>query len=198
MRKHLLMLGVVAVGVVLVYGSDDVSEPGNPPAVQTIIPGNDAGIPSKEVEIVELDDGSVIERFPASDFSIPTLDHGTISLSEYRGEKPVILVFWATWCPNCRRDLPVLAGLYEKYRDRAEIVAINLEESESTVRAFVGKNPLPFPVAFDTDGSVGSAYSINYTNSHVLVDVDGDVADFVLGDLSEERIVSFLGKNGSH
>ena len=54
----------------------------------------------------------------APDFTLQKLGGGTISLSEFIGKKPVVIDFWASWCPNCRRDMPNLNRFYEKYKDR--------------------------------------------------------------------------------
>ena len=56
----------------------------------------------------------------APDFTLQKLGGGTISLSEFRGKKPVVVDFWASWCPNCRRDMPNLNRFYEKYKDKVE------------------------------------------------------------------------------
>lgn len=148
---------------------------------------------SSNSDTVETRDGGVIERFPASDFSLPRLGGGAISLSEYRDKRPVVLLFWATWCPNCRRNMPVLDGMYEKYGDRVEIIGIDLNEKESTVREFVDRNAIGFPIALDERGTVGNEYGIQYTNTHVLVGRNGEVEDLILGDLSEEALREWLG-----
>ena len=53
-------------------------------------------------------------------FTLKKLGGGEITLSDYRDKKPVILDFWATWCPNCRRDMPKLSGFYDKYKDNKQ------------------------------------------------------------------------------
>src|SRR3989338_759969 len=68
----------------------------------------------------------------APDFSLESLSGGTISLADYRGKKPVVLDFWASWCPNCRRDMPNLNRYYDKYKDRVEVIGINLHENKNT------------------------------------------------------------------
>lgn len=183
-----LVLGAVVTAFFFSVRSDDSTPEKDRPAVG--IPADDASVAS---DTVETPDGGVIERFPASDFSLPKLGGGTISLSEYRGKKPVVLLFWATWCPNCRRNMPALDEMYRKYGDRVEIIGIDLNEKEPTVRAFIDKNAISYPIALDEDGAVGNEYGIQYTNTHVLVGKDGDVEDLILGDLSEEALRGWLG-----
>lgn len=191
MKAAFAMLFVLVTAVVALFfwGRSDVTVPESDRAA-TSDPAEDVFVTS---DTVETPDGGVIERFPASDFSLPKLGGGTISLSEYRDKKPVVLLFWATWCPNCRRDMPVLDGIYRKYGDSVEIIGIDLNEKEATVRAFIDKNAIGFPIAFDEDGTVGDEYGIQYTNTHVLVGKNGDVEDLILGDLSEEALREWLG-----
>jgi cytochrome c biogenesis protein CcmG/thiol:disulfide interchange protein DsbE len=64
----------------------------------------------------------------APDFTLPDLSGGSISLMEFRGS-PVLLDFWATWCPPCRRSIPELVELQRKYRDRGLVIlGISLDD----------------------------------------------------------------------
>lgn len=128
----------------------------------------------------------------APDFTLPKLGGGTITLSEYRGKKPVVLDFWASWCPNCRRDMPKLNRFYEKYKDQFEVIGINLRENESTVRQFVNSRGLSFPIVFDPSNQTARAYGIQYTNTHFLIDKDGNLIRSVIGDIQEKDILSII------
>ena len=66
-----------------------------------------------------------VNRDQAPDFSLKDLDGNTVTLSDYRGQKPVILDFFATWCPNCKRDMPKLNKWYEQYKDKVEVIGVN-------------------------------------------------------------------------
>lgn len=128
----------------------------------------------------------------APDFSLPTLDGGTITLSEYRGKKPVILDFWASWCPNCRRNMPKLNDLYVAYKDRMEVIGVNLAESENIVRKFIAGGNISFPIVLDAYGTVARLYKMNYTNVHVLINKDGNLVKVLPGDISESDVLSLL------
>ena len=117
---------------------------------------------------------------------------GTIDLKDYIGKKPVVLDFWASWCPNCQRSMPVLNQLYLKYKDKVEVIGINIQEPENLIKKFVESYKINFPIVFDFDGEISREYGINYTNVHVLVGIDGKVIKVIPGDIAEADIKSLL------
>lgn len=129
---------------------------------------------------------------PAPDFTLQKLGGGTISLSEFRGKKPVVVDFWASWCPNCRRDMPKLNGFYEKYKDTVEVIGVNLQEKESTVKNFVESRGIGFPIALDPSGHASNAFGIQYTNTHFLIDINGNLVRTIPGDIREADIISLI------
>ena len=75
--------------------------------------------------------------FTAPDFTLETLDGGTVTLSELRGQV-VVINLWATWCPPCRAEMPALERVWNEYRDDGLVVlAVNEREAPSRVAAFV-------------------------------------------------------------
>jgi peroxiredoxin len=88
---------------------------------------------------------------PAPDFTFRTLDGRERKLSLYRG-KVLVLDFWASWCPPCRDEIPVLADLARTYAGQGvEIVGLSLEDPErdrETVRAFLEKYKVPYTIGF--------------------------------------------------
>lgn len=136
--------------------------------------------------------GGVTSKNLAPDFTLSKLDGGTISLAEFRGKKPVVVDFWASWCPNCRRDMSNLNRFYENYKDRLEVIAVNLQESEGTVRNFIESRGFSFPVALDPYGGAGQAFGIRYTNTHFLIDKNGKIVREIPGDIREADFLSLL------
>lgn len=122
------------------------------------------------------------------DVSLSLIDGKTISLADYQGKKPVILDFFATWCPNCRRNTPHLNELYKKYKGTVEVVGVNLGEDSGTVRKFVSDYALAFPVALDPLGNIARQFDVQYTNMHVLISKDGTILKVVPGDIRESDI----------
>ncbi len=128
----------------------------------------------------------------AIDFTLPRLDGGNISLAEYRGDKPVVLDFWASWCHNCRRDMPKLSKMYDKYSDQVEVIGVNLREPASTASGFVNNQNISFPIAMDSRGTVSNSYGIRFTNTHILIDKEGNIVKTIPGDIKEADIVRLI------
>jgi len=140
-----------------------------------------------------ISEASSDQKNKAPDFSLQKLDGSTITLSQFQGQKPVILDFFATWCPNCQRDMPKLSKWYEeKYKDQVEVIGINLRESSGTVENFVESRGISFPIALDPRSQVANAYGIRYTNTHILIDKEGNIVREIPGDIRESDIQSLV------
>lgn len=115
----------------------------------------------------------------ASDFSLPTLDGGTFTLSEHKGEV-VVLYFMASWCGSCVPEARSLATLYEQYKAQGlTVVAINLEPQAN--KAELSKfrelaDNAAYTWAFDTTFAVAQAYSVQTLDATVIIDSSGRIA----------------------
>jgi len=98
-------------------------------------------------------------------------------LADIVGDKPVYLKFWATWCGDCREQMPHLKRIHAKYRDDLAIVSVNIwvNESEQAVNETVDEFGMTVPVAIDRRGVLAQGFEILGTPYHVLIDRDGDV-----------------------
>lgn len=115
------------------------------------------------------------------DFVLDSLEGASVGLSTLRG-KPVLLNFWATWCPPCRAELPSLASLYLKYRGRGlAVLGVDLREDPAAVEAFSRKEGIPFPVLLDRDGAVGSRWGVTGIPTTYLISADGAVMGRIVG-----------------
>ncbi len=124
----------------------------------------------------------------APDFTLPTLDGETITLSDLRGH-PLLINFWATWCPPCRQEMPAMQRVYERYRARGFIVlAVNFRERADQVRPFVEDLGLTFPVLLDETGRVAAQYQVIGLPSSYFVDAQGQVKTVRVGAMSEAFI----------
>ena len=89
---------------------------------------------------------------PATPMSLPTLAGGTLELQQLRG-KVVLVNFWATWCPPCRKEMPSMDRLAARFAGRPFVIlGVNAGDSADDVRAFMKKVPVHFPIALDEEG----------------------------------------------
>ncbi len=109
----------------------------------------------------------------APDFISKDLQGKKVSLSDYKG-RDVLLVFGATWCRYCRKEIPHLKELYSKYREKGfEILNIYTQESKEKVSSFVNKHEISYKVVLDQEGNVARQYGIRGVPTHCLVSRDG-------------------------
>ena len=111
----------------------------------------------------------------APGFVLPDMEGEQHALQDYRG-RVVLLNFWATWCPPCRREMPALERLYQQLGEEGLVVlAVNQWEDPDHVFAYTGElNVFPsFPILFDPDSSVAERYGVKGLPSSFLLDRDG-------------------------
>lgn len=110
----------------------------------------------------------------AQDFTLKGLDKSSFTLSAYKDKKPVLLFFWTTWCPFCRKELKVLNDRYPQIiKDGYEIAVINVQESTAKVENFAESNKFSFMIFLDSDANVAQSYGIIGIPTYVLIDKQG-------------------------
>jgi thiol-disulfide isomerase/thioredoxin len=121
----------------------------------------------------------------APDFTLPTVEGRSLSLSSLRG-KPVIINFWATWCAPCRDEMPLIQQAAARYASSGlTVLAIDVQEGEALVQPFVEEFGLTFPVLLDKTGEVVSRYRVRGIPTTVFVDREGIIRSVYLGPMDE-------------
>lgn len=131
-------------------------------------------------------------RIAAPDFTAVDGDGNEVRLHDFKGT-PVVLNFWASWCSQCRKELPVLDRLSNEYgEDELIILTVDLADgSRETVekgRSYVEENGYTFRVLYDTKQEAAYFYGIRYIPSTLFIDRDGYVAAGYEGPLGEEGL----------
>jgi len=114
---------------------------------------------------------------PLPDFALRTFEGGTASRETLEG-KPLLVIFWNTWCPNCLRELPEIARQSERLGPRGlRVLAVNtaMNDTEPKARAYWNKYGYAFPSGFDHDFDVGQAFGVFGVPTVFLVDSKGVV-----------------------
>ena len=109
----------------------------------------------------------------APNFSLLDLNGNTISLGDILKDKEVILSFWASWCPECRQQMPILNGLAKKYRERIEIIGVNTGEARKTVASFIKEIGIEYRILLDTQGKLVKIYGVAGVPTNVLINKEG-------------------------
>lgn len=121
----------------------------------------------------------------APDFSLPSPDgEELIALSDFRGS-PVLVNFWATWCPPCRHEMPFLQNQYETRSDIGLVVlAVDVGEEPLLVQDYLLETGLTFPVVLDLYGDIADYYRIVTFPTTYLIDREGRIASVKRGPYS--------------
>ena len=121
----------------------------------------------------------------APDFTLSQLENGEFILSSLKG-KVIILDFWATRCPPCRKEIPGFVELYKKYKDKGlEIVGVCLE-GKATIKPFAEKMGMNYILVF-ADQKISHKYGgIRYIPTTFIIDQQGDIAKKHVGYVSKE------------
>jgi len=125
--------------------------------------------------------GAVPKPGPAADFKLPDATGRMHHLHDQRG-KVVFLNFWATWCPPCRHEMPLMEQLYQALHQQPFVMwAVNLQESQEQVSRFMVENRLHFPALLDADGAVTALYKVRGLPTTYLIDCAGNTVGWVVG-----------------
>lgn len=167
--------------------------------IATVLLGSAWILYSREpVQALDVGENSVTAPavgYVAPDFTLPTLSGETFTLSEQLGQ-PVVINFWATWCPPCRAEIPFFQSAARKYNGQVAVVGVDDGEPVPLVRDFVNQLGMTYPVPLDEDSAVSKTYRINSLPTTYFVDRDGVIRDIHIGIISqavlEERIAQLL------
>ena len=130
----------------------------------------------------------------AADFTLPGLQGQSIRLADYRGQW-VVVNFWATWCPPCLEEMPVLDEFYRQHRDSdVTVIGVNYEPlAAADIAAFIDRQflGLDFPIAM-TGGESVSGFGVRVLPTTFFIDPEGGLASRHTGTLTVDLLASKL------
>ena len=136
-----------------------------------------------------------IKKNTAPDFTVLDKDGNTVRLSEKFG-KPIVINFWATWCPPWKQELPDFDKLCKEYGDRVVFMMVNLTDGyRDTVdgtKRFVSGKGYTFPVYFDTKDNAASAYNVSSIPQTTFIDAKGNIYTTRIGAMNEATLRIYL------
>lgn len=200
-KKGLVVIILVLVAVLAIagvaYAALGAAEPGNVPQIASSASGGtssaetDAGASevSQNAEAPGSEDASSAEEMFLPDFSVASLDGVSTQLSSVYG-KPAIVGFWATWCPPCNTEAPVIQKLYETYGDQVNFMMIDSasdgRDNLEVVTSWLAEGNYSYPVYIDETGEAAMAAQIYYLPTMFVLDKEGKVLTAFSGALDEE------------
>jgi peroxiredoxin len=117
----------------------------------------------------------------APDFALSDTDGNQHQLSDYRG-KPVIINFWATWCPPCREEIPSMNRAWQVLEQEGiAMLAIDMGEDEDTIFIFTADYPADFPILLDRSGEVTEEWPVKGLPTTFVVAPDGSLVYRAIG-----------------
>lgn len=128
----------------------------------------------------------------APDFTIYNGQGNPVKLSDFIG-KPVVLNFWASWCPPCKSEMPHFNDAYSEYKDTVVFIMVDLtdgqRETQAKGQAYVSQQGYSFPVYFDTKQSAALAYNIASIPSTFLIDSNGGIVKNYQGAIDKTTLI---------
>lgn len=122
-------------------------------------------------------DGGIMLGAAAPAAAVVSLDGRALNLSEYIGKGPVVLEFWATWCPVCKELEAPLQAARNKYRDRVTFIAVGVKDNQTPARQkkYATEKHIGGTLVFDRSGAAVAAYKVPHTSYIVAIDAMGTV-----------------------
>ena len=115
-------------------------------------------------------------------FTLKSLSGTSYSLKDFKG-KPVLVLFWATWCPSCCEELPVLDKSFTERQGELVTLLLAIDgEKVKRVRGFIEKNKIKLPVLLDEKEKIARSFGVNFIPAAFLIDPEGRIVARIVGE----------------
>ena len=126
---------------------------------------------------------------PAADFTLPLFSGGNLTLSSLRG-KPVVINFWASWCPPCREEAPILEEVWRRYKDKGvTFIGVDIQDAEADARAYIKEFGITYPNGPDIGGRITIDYGVGGIPVTFFVNREGLIVSRWVGAINERVLV---------
>lgn len=138
-------------------------------------------ISARGMELTDKENPAPQRGFLAPDFTLKDLSGTQVQLLDFKGY-PLVVNFWATWCPPCQAEMPTFQKIYSEYKPQGlALLAVNTQEERSRAINFTKSHSLTFPILLDTDGSVADRYRIDSLPVTFFINKAGFIEEVAYG-----------------
>ena len=145
--------------------------------------------------LLAMEETEEVQTEPALDFELQVLTGEMVSLSDFRG-KPVLINFWATWCPPCIQEMPLLQEIADVYEEELVVLAVNGGDSMEQIRAFAEAFEYTLIFLADPENTLSLEYSVRGFPTSFFIDAEGLIQGTYIGMMDENIIAYYLEKIG--
>jgi len=136
--------------------------------------------------------GITMVNRPAPDFLLTTFKGTTISLADLRG-KPVVINFWASWCPPCRIEAPLIEKTWRAYKDRDLIfLGVNIQDRKADALNYIREFAITYPNGPDPTGEISIDYGVSGLPVTFFVSRDGEVVRRWVGAVEKSVLIGSI------
>ncbi|MFD2762862.1 TlpA family protein disulfide reductase [Micromonospora eburnea] len=165
-RRYAVRLAAAALALVAVLSSTSCSD--GAPARPEPVPGGAAALPGPAP------DGLALRPAPSGVPAAPAVtgsltDGSRVALADLWADRPVVLVFFSSWCAQCEQRQDALSELARTYRDRVVLVGVAGEDKPDDLHRYLREHRVEYPVVVDDDGTIGQSYAVREPPAVVVV-----------------------------
>lgn len=131
---------------------------------------------------------------PAPDIEMADFDGTIFALRDYRGT-PVVLNFWASWCPFCIAEMPDFERVHQDIGSDVVFVGVNLQDDRAQAERLLEATGVTYRIAADTRGVIYGAFGGTAMPTTVFIDAEGTVRETVAGQMSEQQLRAAIDRN---
>jgi len=148
---------------------------------------------AKAMAQLESDD----QKRQQADFTLTDLEGKSWRLKELKG-KVVLVNFWATWCPPCRKEMPDLEALYQRFKNQGLVILALSDEDAATVKPFIADRKVSYPVLLDTGRKVNVQFNVMGIPKTFIYDRAGKLVSESIDMRTRQQFLEMLAQAGLH